>query len=185
MLAWCSNYSEEGNARHTRRKEGEINVQERCFSRQQHVAISGRAMENRAAVCWEGRVLKMLQLPLNIVFFISFYLHCLSCLTFVFLLPPFFSFFVDVPLCTRRRIRQNKNLLELLVYLLSPTDSSSRNNTEDTAEMGAGGSRRSRITGLVAGSSGSEQFLILPKGSLRYCDGDVLSPIKNIQRMEH
>lgn len=44
MLAWCSNYSEEGNARHTRRKEEEMNVQGGCFSRQQHVAISGRAM---------------------------------------------------------------------------------------------------------------------------------------------
>jgi hypothetical protein len=58
MLAWCSNYSEEGNARHTRRKE-EMNVQEGCVSRQQHVAISGRPMEDGGAVCGGGRVLKM------------------------------------------------------------------------------------------------------------------------------
>jgi len=53
MLAWCSNYSEEGNARHTRRKEEEMNVQEGCLSCQQHVAISGRAMVDRegGAVC--------------------------------------------------------------------------------------------------------------------------------------
>jgi hypothetical protein len=33
MVAWYSNYSKEGNARHTtRRKKEEINVQEGCFS---------------------------------------------------------------------------------------------------------------------------------------------------------
>jgi hypothetical protein len=80
----------------------------------------------------------MLQLPLNIVFFISFYLHCLSSLTFVFLVSPPPSFF-DVPLCIRRRIRQNRILLEISVFLLSPPGSSSRNNNEDAAEMGAGG----------------------------------------------
>jgi hypothetical protein len=50
MVAWCSIYSEEGNARHTtRRKEEEINVQEGCASCQQHGVISGSAMEDRAA----------------------------------------------------------------------------------------------------------------------------------------
>jgi hypothetical protein len=31
-VAWCSNYSEEGNARHTTRRKEEMNVQEGCFS---------------------------------------------------------------------------------------------------------------------------------------------------------
>ena len=51
--------------------------------------------------------------------------------------------------------------------------------------MGAGGSRGGGRTGLVAGSSSSELFFTLPKGSFSYCGSNVvLSPTDNTQQME-
>lgn len=78
MLAWCSNYSEEGNARHTRRKEETMNVQEGCFSRQQHVAISGRAMEEGGGGVLRGAGLENVTTSFKYCFL--FHSTCTACL---------------------------------------------------------------------------------------------------------
>jgi hypothetical protein len=119
-------------------------VQEGCFSCQQRVAISGRASTGRQYVERAGswKCYNFLQI-------LFFYFILLALLVF-FNLRLSSAFFVDVPLCTRRRIKRNRNLL----FLPSPPDSGSSNNNGRHSRDGRWrqyrGSRGGGRTGLVA-----------------------------------